>query len=68
MPATCDLWFVLTLRQQTLYTPHVDFNITQISLSPEGKFLAVAGVHQLAIVILPRPTYSRLPTADVECR
>ncbi|KIO30221.1 hypothetical protein M407DRAFT_20688 [Tulasnella calospora MUT 4182] len=53
---------------KTLYASHVDFNITQMALSPEGKFLAVAGVHQLAIVILPRPTYSRLPTADVECR
>ncbi|KAG9002874.1 hypothetical protein FRB90_011299 [Tulasnella sp. 427] len=53
---------------KTLYAPHVDFNITHISLSPDGKFLAVAGVHQLATVILPRPAYARLPTADVECR
>lgn len=63
-----QLPFKLTSCKQTLYAPHVDFNITQMSLSPEGKFLAVAGAHQLAIVILPRPTYSRLPTAEVECR
>lgn len=53
---------------QVLHAPSVDFPVKQLSLSPEGNLLAVVGERQLAVVILPRPGYSRMPGSNIECK
>ncbi|KAG9039651.1 hypothetical protein FRB95_009232 [Tulasnella sp. JGI-2019a] len=53
---------------KTLHAPNVDFTIEQLAINHEGKFLAVAGRTQVAVVILPRPAYARLVTARVDCK
>jgi nucleoporin NUP82 len=53
---------------QTLHTPNLQFEIRQISLNPSGKLLAVAGIHQIAVVVLPRVGYSRLVPEVIDCK
>lgn len=53
---------------KTLHTPNVQFEIQSISLAPGGKMLAVAGVHQVAVVVLPRPSYHKLVNTRVDCK
>ena len=53
---------------QTLHTPNMQFEIRQISLNPSGKLLAVAGTHQVAVVVLPRAGYSRLVPEVIDCK
>ncbi|KAF8504220.1 hypothetical protein JB92DRAFT_780955 [Gautieria morchelliformis] len=53
---------------KTLYTPNVEFEIRQLTVNHNGKLLAVAGSHQVAVVSLPRAGYSKLVTSQVDCR
>ena len=53
---------------QTLHTPNLQFEIGQISLNPSGKLLAVAGTHQVAVIVLPRAGYSRLVPEAIDCK
>jgi nucleoporin NUP82 len=53
---------------QTLHTPNLQFEIHQISLNPSGKLLAVAGTHQVAVVVLPRAGYNRLVPEEIDCK
>jgi nucleoporin NUP82 len=53
---------------QTLHTPNLQFEIRQISLNPSGKLLAVAGTHQVAVIVLPRAGYSRLVPEAIDCK
>jgi nucleoporin NUP82 len=53
---------------QTLYTPNVEFEIRQLTVNHNGKLLAVAGRHQVAVISLPRAGYSKLVTSQVDCR
>ncbi|EEB90353.1 hypothetical protein MPER_11451 [Moniliophthora perniciosa FA553] len=52
---------------KTLHTPNIRFEIHQICLNSSGKLLAVAGVYQVAIVVLPRAGYSRLIPETIDC-
>lgn len=53
---------------QTLHTPNIQFEIHQISLNPSGKLLAIAGAFQVAVIVLPRPGYSRLVPDRLDCK
>ena len=53
---------------QTLHTPNLQFEIRQIFLNPSGKLLAVAGTHQVAVIVLPRAGYSRLVPETIDCK
>ncbi|KAF8592657.1 hypothetical protein K439DRAFT_1650279 [Ramaria rubella] len=53
---------------KTLYTPNVEFAIRQMTINHNGKLLAIAGTHQVAVVSLPRAGYSKLVTSKVDCR
>ncbi|KAF5393939.1 hypothetical protein D9757_000165 [Collybiopsis confluens] len=53
---------------KTLHTPNIQFKIDQIALNSTGKLLAVAGIHQVAVVVLPRPGYSRLVPETIDCK
>lgn len=53
---------------KTLHTPNVQFNIHQIALNPSGKLLAVAGAFQVAVIVLPRPGFTRLVTETIDCK
>ena len=46
----------------------MDFEINQISLSPNKRLLAVAGAYHVAVVVLPRSGYSKLVTSRVDCK
>ena len=56
------------LRMQTLHTPGLSFDIRQLAVNPSGKLLAVAGSHQIAVVVLPRPGYMRLVPTNIDCK
>ncbi|KAJ8086450.1 hypothetical protein PM082_005273 [Marasmius tenuissimus] len=51
-----------------LHTPNIQFEIRQICLNSSGKLLVVAGAYQVAIVVLPRPGYSRLVPSSIDCK
>lgn len=51
-----------------LNTPNIQFWIHQIALNPSGKLIAVAGAHQVAVVVLPRAGYSKLVSSSVDCK
>ncbi|KAF9263555.1 hypothetical protein L218DRAFT_901764 [Marasmius fiardii PR-910] len=53
---------------KTLHTPNIQFDIHQICLNASGKLLAVAGAYQVAVVVLPRPGYSRLVPTAIDCK
>ncbi|KAG6911695.1 hypothetical protein DXG01_007945 [Tephrocybe rancida] len=53
---------------KTLHTPNIQFEIHQISLSPSGKLLAVAGAFQVAVIVLPRAGFSRLVPETIDCK
>ncbi|KAF8318139.1 hypothetical protein DL93DRAFT_2054844 [Clavulina sp. PMI_390] len=55
-------------QYKTLHTPNVQFEISSISLAPGGKMLAIAGSHQVAVVVLPRPSYHKLVNPRVDCK
>lgn len=56
------------MRFQVLHTPNVQFEIHQLALNPSGKLLAVAGAFQVAVVVLPRPGFTRLVPATIDCK
>lgn len=57
------------MLHQVLYTPLIDFDIQSIVTSKNNpKLLAVVGICQLAIVIVPRREWSNLIANKVECR
>lgn len=53
---------------KVLHTPNIQFEIHQIITNPGGKLLAVAGAYQVAVVVLPRPGYSKLVSSTVDCK
>ncbi|KAF8317032.1 uncharacterized protein EI90DRAFT_3134078 [Cantharellus anzutake] len=53
---------------KTLHTPNIQFDIQQIALCPGGKMIAVAGAHQIAVVVLPRPSYYKLVNSRVDAK
>ncbi|EJD01179.1 uncharacterized protein FOMMEDRAFT_110790 [Fomitiporia mediterranea MF3/22] len=53
---------------KVLHNPSIDFDIRQISLSPNKKLLAVAGVSQVALVVLPRAGFSKFGTSRIDCK
>ncbi|TFY82602.1 hypothetical protein EWM64_g1412 [Hericium alpestre] len=53
---------------KVLYTPNVQFEIHQLALNPTGKLLAVAGAFQVAVVVLPRPGFTRLVPTTIDCK
>ncbi|KII94618.1 hypothetical protein PLICRDRAFT_47645 [Plicaturopsis crispa FD-325 SS-3] len=53
---------------KTLHTPNIQFDIHQVALNPSGKLLAVAGAFQVAVVVLPRPGFTRLVPSTVDCK
>lgn len=57
-----------TRSYKVLHTPNVQFEIKQINLNPSGKILAIAGTYQVAVIILPRPGYSKLVPAFIDCK
>lgn len=53
---------------KVLHTPNIDFEIHQIVTNPSGKLLAVAGAYQVAVIVLPRPGYSKLVSSTIDCK
>ncbi|EPQ59331.1 hypothetical protein GLOTRDRAFT_55221 [Gloeophyllum trabeum ATCC 11539] len=53
---------------KTLYTPNIQFEIRQVAVNPNGKLLAVAGAYQIAVVVLPKPGFSKLVSSTVDCK
>lgn len=51
-----------------LHTPNVTFEIHSMVLNPNAKLLAVAGAFQIAVVVLPRPGFTRLVSSTVDCK
>lgn len=51
-----------------MHTPGLSFDIRQLVVNPSGKLLAVAGSHQVAVVVLPRPGYMRLVPTNIDCK
>lgn len=39
-----------------------------MALNPNGKLLAVAGAFQVAVIVLPRPGFTRLVPSSVDCK
>ncbi|ESK97559.1 hypothetical protein Moror_17559 [Moniliophthora roreri MCA 2997] len=58
----------LAKSYKTLHTPNIQFEIHQICINSNGKLLAVAGAHQVAVVVLPRAGYSRLIPETIDCK
>jgi len=56
------------LPLQVLHTPNIQFDISQLALSPTRKLLAVAGTFQVAVVVLPRPGFMRLVPTTIDCK
>jgi nucleoporin NUP82 len=56
------------LLLQVLHTPNIQFDISQVSLNPTRKLLAVAGTSQVAVVVLPRPGFMRLVPIIIDCK
>jgi nucleoporin NUP82 len=56
------------LLLQVLHTPNIQFDITHLCLNPTRKLLAVAGISQVAVVVLPRPGFMRLVPTVIDCR
>ena len=61
-------YMVHLLLPQALHTPNVNFEIHQLTLNPNGKFLAVAGARQIAVVVLPRTGFTKHAPATLECK
>ena len=59
---------ILTWLLQLLHTPNIQFDISQLSLNPTRKLLAVAGTFQVAVVVLPRPGFMRLVPTTIDCK
>jgi len=53
---------------QVLHTPNIEFEIHQLVLNPTNKLLAVAGAFQVAVVVLPRPGFTRLVSTTIDCK
>ncbi|KAI0053097.1 hypothetical protein FA95DRAFT_1552989 [Auriscalpium vulgare] len=53
---------------KVLHTPNIQFEIQHMALNPSGKLLVVAGAHQVAVVVLPRPGFMRLVPATIDCK
>ncbi|TCD66933.1 hypothetical protein EIP91_000711 [Steccherinum ochraceum] len=53
---------------KVLHTPNVTFEIHSMVLNPNSKLLAVAGAFQVAVVVLPRPGFTRLVPSTVDCK
>ncbi|KAI9513186.1 hypothetical protein F5148DRAFT_1273147 [Russula earlei] len=53
---------------KVLHTPNIQFDISQLSLNPTRKLLAVVGTFQVAVVVLPRPGFMRLVPPTIDCK
>ncbi|KAH9965726.1 hypothetical protein BC827DRAFT_1179360 [Russula dissimulans] len=53
---------------KVLHTPNIQFDISQLSLNPTRKLLAVVGTFQVAVVVLPRPGFMRLVPLTIDCK
>ncbi|KZV77417.1 hypothetical protein PENSPDRAFT_672792 [Peniophora sp. CONT] len=53
---------------KVLHTPGLSFEIRQLAINPSGKLLAIAGSHEVAVVVLPRPGYMRLVSTNIDCK
>ncbi|KAJ7591256.1 hypothetical protein C8J56DRAFT_1136358 [Mycena floridula] len=53
---------------KVLHTPNIEFDIHQMVLNPTGKFLAVAGAFQVAVVTLPSESHTRLVPKTADCK
>ncbi|KAH9843921.1 uncharacterized protein C8Q71DRAFT_826054 [Rhodofomes roseus] len=53
---------------KVLHTPNVQFEIHQMTLSPHGKLLAVAGAFQVAVIVLPRAGFTKAVPATIDCK
>lgn len=53
---------------KVLHTPNVNFEISSMVLNPNSKLLAVVGAFQVAVVVLPRPGYTRLVSSTIDCK
>ncbi|EIM88529.1 uncharacterized protein STEHIDRAFT_77614 [Stereum hirsutum FP-91666 SS1] len=53
---------------KVLHTPNLQFDVHQLALNPSGKLLAVAGAFQIAVVVLPRPGFTKLVPQVVDCK
>ncbi|THH33582.1 hypothetical protein EUX98_g536 [Antrodiella citrinella] len=51
-----------------LHTPNVTFEVHTMVLNPNAKILAVAGAFQVAVVVLPRPGFTRLVPTTIDCK
>lgn len=60
--------WVITDMSKVLHTPNVTFEIHSMALNPNAKLLAVAGAFQVAVVVLPRPGFTRLVSSTVDCK
>ncbi|KZW04291.1 hypothetical protein EXIGLDRAFT_758582 [Exidia glandulosa HHB12029] len=50
---------------KTLDASNIGFTVYQLLPSPNGKLLAVAGLHQVSVVVLPRPGYWKADASTV---
>ncbi|KAH7105499.1 hypothetical protein BKA62DRAFT_766862 [Auriculariales sp. MPI-PUGE-AT-0066] len=53
---------------KVLNAPNVRFNVSQMTLNPTGKLLAVSDGHQAVVVILPRFGYWKADAKEVEVK
>lgn len=55
-------------RPKTIHAPNVQFDIEQMSLNADGRLLAVAGTHQVSVVVLPSKVSYRTLSPTIESR
>lgn len=60
--------FFFFIKSKTLDNPNINFTIRALSVNPNGKLMAVAGDHEIVVVVLPRSGYTRSRAEMVECR
>ncbi|KZT60736.1 hypothetical protein CALCODRAFT_515128 [Calocera cornea HHB12733] len=53
---------------KTLETPTVHFEIQQMALNTTEKMLAIGGAHHVAVVVLPRPGFSKTIAPEIRTR
>ncbi|EJU06592.1 hypothetical protein DACRYDRAFT_61384 [Dacryopinax primogenitus] len=53
---------------KTLDTSIIHFEILEIALSPTEKMLVIGGAHHVAVVVLPKPGYSKIISPELKCR
>ena len=58
----------LIIALKILYAPNINFNIHQLSLNKSGQLLAVAGAHEVGVVVLPHGGQSKFVRSHTDCR